>query len=317
MNNTIYLLKSNDIYLYTDINLSVIKLLKIIYFLLKKNLPFENIRIDCYLNNSADIYNTFKFNLDNYLIQDSYNNTIKLVGEYKYLQNNFISSIKNLYKNNDNYKKNKSDKIQKLLEEKKKHEELLKQMKDNIQNETKELDSNKKKKEENENKKKEFDAILNSYKLIKNDIDNNIINENDINPQFKISYNIFNTLDLNDINLYTKYYEKYRYYKNIEMINNYLEDKKMYFSINENIKNNEIYEKDISKEFELKYKIFNNLLNNNLINNDCNHHDNIKEEYNRYVEICSNINKYEPHNKNYTNKIIDYDENIKKIINQL
>jgi len=83
------------------------------------------------------------------------------------------------------------------------------------------------------------------------------------------------------------------------MINNYLEDKKMYFSINENIKNNEIHEKDISKEFELKYKIFNNLFNNNLINNDCSHHDNIKDEYNKYVELCSNINKYEPHNKNY------------------
>lgn len=299
MNNTIYLLKTNDIYLHTDLNLSIIKLLKVIYISLQKNIPIDNIKIDCYLNNSSDIYNTFKFNLDKYIIQDSYNNSVKLNGEYKYLQNNLINDIKKLYENNDIYKKTKLDKIQKLLEEKKRQEELLKQMKDNIQNDTKELDSNKKKKEEEENKKKEFEATLNSYKLIKNDIDNNILNENDINPQFKISYTIFNNLDLNDENLFTKYYEKYKYYKNIEMINNYLEDKKMYFSINDNIKNNEIYEKDISKEFELKYKIFNNLFNNNLINNDCSHHDNIKDEYNKYVEQCSNINKYQPHNKNY------------------
>jgi len=120
MNNTIYLLKTNDIYLYTDLNLSIIKLLKVIHFSLKKNIPIDNIKIDCYLNNSADIYNTFKFNLDKYIIQDSYNNLVKLNGEYKYLQNNLIKDIKKLYENNDIYKKNKSDKIKKLLEEKKK-----------------------------------------------------------------------------------------------------------------------------------------------------------------------------------------------------
>lgn len=325
MNNTIYLLNNDSIFLYTDLNYAIIKLLDIIKQSLENNKINDTIKINCYLNNSNIIYNTYYFNFNRYTIQDN-NNVVKLTNEFRFIQNNLIKSIKELHENNDDYKNDKSEKIKKLLEEKKKYENNLKQMKDNINNERKELDKKLKIKDEENIRKKEFDASLKAYFLMKYDIDNNNLDENDINPLYKISYNIFNELnvDVHNIDekeLLHKYYEKYKYYKNIDMIKNYIIDKNTYSTIFNNIKENKIYENNISKEFELKYKIFNNMKKNNILNSILEYktdmHNTIKEEYNKYIEICNSINKYEPHNKNYIDNNKNYDEEIQKIINQL
>jgi hypothetical protein len=317
MNNTTYLLNTNDdIYLYTDLNSVVIKLLKII----KKSFV-ENLNIKCYVNNSKIIYKQYYFNFDKYYVQDNFNNTVKLSGEYKYIQNVLINDIKNMYKNSS---KNK-EKMEKLLEKKREQEEIIKQMKENIKNEQKELDSNKKKKEKEEIKRKEFDASLKAFFLIKEDISNNVLKEDDINTDFKIPYKIFKELNIDihnfDIDdLIKKYSERFKYYNNIEKIKNYMEDKKMYLSIKEDVDKNKIYVSDISSKFSLKYRIFDKLSKNKLLNDvyEYDETSNMTKEYNMFIEINNSINKYEPHNKNYIDtKKINYDENIQKIINKL
>ena len=188
-------------------------------------------------------------------------------------------------------------------------EEKEKEEKEKKEKEKKE----KEKKEKKDEEIREFISWKKSYFLLKKDIDNNLLNENNMNDLFKIKYNILKNMEnkdminINDsidnilidsqINEYNLLFRQIVY---DEMIEKYNKDKKIYYEIKEELVNNNIYESDIPNEFIIKYAIYKLLDKKNIINTE--------NEYEQFLSLYNNyINKkekkeYVPHNIHYVNK---------------
>ena len=324
-----------------------------------------------YIKNSGIKYQEYHFDILNFNIVDSLLNIINIDNEYRYAYDLLINKIKLLYDKFNLKKKPKKEtikepkislqnslkkatskeefqqKIAELKEKQKIKQKQLDEIKNNyIEEEKKYIDirdgfeSHKKdsliKKEDYDNKIREFKANKKSYFLMKNDIDNNKLNENDINPIFKKIFDIFecmkNNNDIDDeddddddddddeniihdqIEIFLK---KYKDMEEDDMIKKYIFDKKIYYSIKKDIENNEIYESDVPSKFNLKYLVYKTLDNNNIINDDNDNlvdspQVNIHEQFNQFVDLYEKLNKkkYIPPNINYMddddrNKILE------------
>jgi hypothetical protein len=310
-----------------------------------------------YIKNSGIKYQEYYFDILNFNIVDCLLNKINIDNEYRYAYDVLINKIKLLY-NNLNSKKDPKKEItsnlqnslrnatskeefkQKIIELKEKQKIKQKQL-DEINNNYIEeekkyinvrdnFESQKKdslmKKEDYDNKLREFKANKKSYFLMKNDINNNKLDENDINPIFKKTFDIFecmknnNDIDEDDdsedeniihdqINIFLK---KYKDMEEDEMIQKFIFDKKIYYSIKKDIENNEIYESDVPTKFNLKYLVYKTLDNKNIINETDTQELNIHEQFNQFVDLYEKLNtkKYIPPNINYMddesrNKILD------------
>ena len=164
---------------------------------------------------------------------------------------------------------------------------------------------------------------------MKKDVDKGILNENDINSSFKKTYNILKNMNhINEINdsddsedeelinnQIMIFSEKYKNLEEEEMVNKFLFDKKIYYSIKKDIENEEIYESDIPTKFNKKYLVYKTLDENNQIEDDdikyTSDNDNLLLQFQTFIDMYEEIkedNKYVPHNINYIDKKKDNEE---------
>ena len=234
-------------------------------------------------------------------------------------------SLRNL-----NSKEEFKKKIMELREKQKIKREKLDEIKDTFKKEEKKyidirnkFESDKKdatkKREDSEQKIREFKAGKRSYFLMKNDIEEEELKEKDINPQFKKSYYIFKDMENNNEinsdddsedeelihNQFSQFSEKYKKVEENEMINKFLFDKKIYYSIKKDIENGEIYESDVPTKFSLKYLVYKTLDKNKVIKDEDTKYtpeteQQILPQFKKFVDLYERIQEIKEKKKIYT-----------------
>lgn len=270
------------------------------------------------LKSINSLLNTNSININNKII-------INKKEKKKLIENKKVLTKDELKKKINEIKKQydiKKEEIEKKRQEIQKKAKKIILEKEKINNEKKIINNEK---DKNEQIIREFLASKKAFFLMKKDIDNNNhpLTEDTISDFFKQNYQIFkdlhnkNEINIDDDNeneiLIQEQIKKFDNIKcnleEINFINKFLFEKKMYYSIKDQIENGDIYDTEIPDEFRKKYDIFTILDNKNTIsNNEIEFNDDTQEqiikEFSNFVELYENKkeNKYVPHNINYKSK---------------
>lgn len=306
----IYSLRTHNKYcIYNDINLAILSYLNLI----KNNI--DNIIFERMIINSNIVLNEYTFDPIRLEFKDASVETIRVDKLYIHPYNKLIDEIK-MARNNNKMLINDS-KVHEIIN-KEKLKNKMDEIKEYITIETDKYVKNNeeyvKRKEEMElikkkndleidnmnQKRNDFFASKKTYFLLKNDITIGKITEDIVSILFKDKYIILKEMDSinlisnNDdnenyqlINKQIKYYfDQLESAEEIAVINAYKNDKNKYYSIKDDIINNNMYKEDIDMDFSEKYLIFESMDESKLLDNN----NDVINEFNEYISLYDKLN---------------------------
>ena len=295
------------------------------------------------IQNIKNIYNKIT-NIQSTVTQNQIIYTSKEYQNVSKESQNVLKESQNVSKESQNMSKEELKKKIEELREKQKHkqenleiitntfkkkEQELIDTRNNFEKKKKEAN---KTKDENEQRIRHFTSAKRSYFLMRSDIHENILDEKNINPEFKKNYTILNEMlhekdidsddDSEDEELIyeqiNKFTDKLKKIDEYDTINKFLFDKKIYYSIKKDLEDSKIYESDIPSKFKTKYIVYKTLDNNNIIEDkDMEYNEDTKSivlsQFKTFADLYEqmqnmknktedkNVNgkKYIPHNINY------------------